>query len=99
MLGGAARAAVGALLRALGALVFLGLGAIALAYYLASHSLPDYDARYRLDSAPGEIEVTDPGALPDWTQNWVGIGFRHDDADFVAAFNEAQAAYLGESGA
>lgn len=43
----------------------------------------------------GEIEVTDPGALPDWTQNWVGIGFRDADADFVEAFNAAQEAYLG----
>lgn len=42
-----------------------------------------------------EIEVTDPGALPDWTQNWVGIGFRHGDAEFTAKFNEAQAKYLG----
>ena len=42
-----------------------------------------------------EIEVTDPGALPDWTQNWVGIGFRHGDADFTAKFNAAQAKYLG----
>ena len=42
-----------------------------------------------------EVEVTDPGALPDWTQNWVGIGFRHDDSDFTAKFNEAQAKYLG----
>lgn len=43
----------------------------------------------------GAVEVTDPTALPEWTRNWVGIGFRHDDADFVAAFNEAQARYLG----
>lgn len=42
-----------------------------------------------------EIEVTNPGALPEWTQNWVGIGFRHDDADFTAKFNEAQAKHLG----
>jgi polar amino acid transport system substrate-binding protein len=42
-----------------------------------------------------EIELTDPGALPEWTQNWVGIAFHHDDADFTAKFNEAQAKYLG----
>lgn len=45
--------------------------------------------------APGEIDVTDPGEMPEWTQNWVGIGFRNADADFVATFNAAQAAYLG----
>lgn len=43
----------------------------------------------------GAVEVTDPGALPEWTQNWVGIGFRHEDADFVKAFNAAQKGYLG----
>lgn len=42
-----------------------------------------------------DIEVTDPNALPEWTQNWVGIGFRNDDADFADKFNEAQASYLG----
>lgn len=42
-----------------------------------------------------EIEVTDPAALPEWSHSWVGIGFRHDDADFTAKFNEAQAKYLG----
>ncbi len=43
----------------------------------------------------GDIEVTDPGALPEWTLNYVGIGFRDSDADFLKRFNEAQAAYLG----
>lgn len=42
-----------------------------------------------------DIEVTDPDALPERTQNWVGIGFRNEDADFAAKFNEAQASYLG----
>lgn len=41
------------------------------------------------------VEVTSPAALPEWTQNWVGIGFRDDDADFVEEFNAAQAEYLG----
>ncbi len=41
------------------------------------------------------IEVTDPSALPDWTLNWVGIGFRPDDSDFLEKFNAAQAKYLG----
>lgn len=43
----------------------------------------------------GAVEVTDPAALPDWTLNWVGIGFRDQDADFVARFNEALGRYLG----
>ena len=45
--------------------------------------------------APDEIDVTDPNALPDWTFNWVGIGFRDEDQDFLDKFNEALAAHLG----
>ena len=43
----------------------------------------------------GAIDVTDPGKLPDWTFNWVGIGFRKADKDFLAAFNEALAGHMG----
>lgn len=43
----------------------------------------------------GEVEVTDPSKMPDWTFNWVGIGFRPSDDDFLAKFNEAQKDYLG----
>jgi polar amino acid transport system substrate-binding protein len=43
----------------------------------------------------GEIEVTDPSLMPLWTKNWVGIAFSPDDKDFLAAFNDAQAEYLG----
>ena len=43
----------------------------------------------------GAVEVTNPSALPDWTLNYVGIGFRPSDGDFLKAFNKAQAAYLG----
>lgn len=43
----------------------------------------------------GTVEVTDPSKLPEWTLNWVGIGFRKGDTDFLKAFNEAQAKYLG----
>lgn len=42
-----------------------------------------------------DIDVTDPAALPDWTQNYVGIGFRFEDADFMAEFNKAVASYIG----
>ncbi|MFV0436883.1 MAG: transporter substrate-binding domain-containing protein [Desulfopila sp.] len=45
----------------------------------------------------GTLEVTDPSALPDWTYNWVGIGFRPQDKDFLAKFNEARTKYLGSS--
>ncbi|MEM7067776.1 MAG: ectoine/hydroxyectoine ABC transporter substrate-binding protein EhuB [Pseudomonadota bacterium] len=43
----------------------------------------------------GDVEVTDPSKLPEWTFNWVGIAFRKGDADFLKAFNEAQAKYIG----
>jgi len=43
----------------------------------------------------GAVEVTDPSKLPEWTLNWVGIAFRKSDTDFLAAFNAAQAKYLG----
>lgn len=45
--------------------------------------------------AGDKVEVTDPDALPDWTANYVGIGFRNDDKDFVEKFNAAQKRYLG----
>ena len=43
----------------------------------------------------GAIDVTDPGKLPDWTFNWVGIGFRKADTDFLAEFNKALAEHMG----
>jgi len=42
-----------------------------------------------------DIDVTDPAALPEWTLNYVGIGFRDEDADFMAKFNEALASDVG----
>ncbi|MGE0232587.1 MAG: transporter substrate-binding domain-containing protein, partial [Flavobacteriaceae bacterium] len=42
-----------------------------------------------------QVEVTDPSALPEWTQNWVGIAFRDSDKDFLEKFNAAQKEYLG----
>ena len=39
--------------------------------------------------------MTDPGKLPDWTFNWVGIAFRPGDTEFLAAFNQALADYVG----
>lgn len=54
-------------------------------YFEASH----------LAASDEAVDVTDPGALPEWTQNWVGIGFREADADFMASFNAAIATYIG----
>jgi polar amino acid transport system substrate-binding protein len=47
------------------------------------------------DSSGGAIEVTDPGAMPEETINWAGIGFHKDDQDFLAQFNAALQEYLG----
>ena len=54
-----------------------------------------FTMRQLADSTDGELEVTDPGAMPEDLINWAGIAFREDDRDFVEAFNEAQAEYLG----
>lgn len=43
----------------------------------------------------GDVEVTDPAKLPEWTLNWVGIAFRHSDKAFLEAFNKAQKSYIG----
>ncbi|MFC2967529.1 ectoine/hydroxyectoine ABC transporter substrate-binding protein EhuB [Acidimangrovimonas pyrenivorans] len=47
------------------------------------------------EKSGGAVEVTDPNKMPDDTKNWVGIGFRHADADFVKKFNAAAKDYLG----
>lgn len=44
---------------------------------------------------PDSIEATDQSAMPEWTLNWVGLGFRPEDDDFRQAFNAALADYLG----
>jgi len=56
-----------------------------------------FSARNLAEQSGGAVEVTDPNALPDYTQNWVGIGFREADRDFLEEFNAAQADYLGSS--
>lgn len=55
----------------------------------------DFAMRELASNAPEEIEATDTTALPDWTNNWVAIAFKNEDQDFLKAFNEAQAKYLG----
>ena len=54
-----------------------------------------FSAKELAEQAPDEIDVTDPSAMPEWTFNWVGIGFRKDDQEFLQKFNEALAGYLG----
>ena len=54
-----------------------------------------FTAQNLAEESGGAVEVTDPNALPEWTYNWVGIGFRPEDDAFREAFNEAQAKYLG----
>jgi polar amino acid transport system substrate-binding protein len=45
--------------------------------------------------AEDTIEVTNPSALPDKYLNWVGIGFRKEDPDFLEKFNTALKSYVG----
>lgn len=47
------------------------------------------------DSSDGEVEVTDPGAMPEERINWAGIGFRDSDQDFLDEFNAELADYIG----
>lgn len=47
------------------------------------------------EQSGGDVEVTDPSLMPEWTLNYVGIGFRQDDTEFLEMFNAAQAEYLG----
>lgn len=54
-----------------------------------------FTARNLAEESDGAVEATDPSALPDWTLNWVGIGFRGSDADFIERFNAALDDYLG----
>jgi len=42
-----------------------------------------------------DVELSDASKQPDDGANWVGIGFSQDDTEFLAAFNAAQAAFLG----
>lgn len=43
----------------------------------------------------GKVEVSDVSQIPADYMNWVGIGFRPADDDFLEAFDAAQAEYLG----
>ncbi|RUT88385.1 MULTISPECIES: transporter substrate-binding domain-containing protein [unclassified Mesorhizobium] len=54
-----------------------------------------FEVKSMADGSNGQFEATNPADLPEWTQNWVGIGFRTEDADFLAKFNEALKRYVG----
>lgn len=43
----------------------------------------------------GAVEVSDPSKMPKDTLNWVGIGFRESDRDFLQKFDKAMGRYLG----
>ncbi len=45
----------------------------------------------------GAVEPTDPRKNPEFTFNWVGIGFRKADTEFLAAFNKALKKYIGSA--
>lgn len=47
------------------------------------------------DASGGDVEATDPNAMPESTFNWAGIGFRKADTDFLAKFNAAIKEYIG----
>ncbi len=47
------------------------------------------------DSSNGDVEASDPNAMPEESFNWAGIGFRQADQDFLDRFNAAQAEYIG----
>ena len=71
------------MLRGLIAAVVLGLGAAGLAYYLAAHSLPDYDAEVRVAGLEAPVEIVrDVHAVPhifgDSDHDVLfGLGFAH----------------------
>ena len=54
-----------------------------------------FGAKEHVDKSDGKFEVTDPAKLPKWTQNWVGIGMRKSDTEFLEAFNTAMAKVIG----
>ena len=54
-----------------------------------------FGAKEHVDKSDGKFEVTNPADMPNWTKNWVGIGMRKADTDFLAAFNKAMAKVIG----
>lgn len=56
-----------------------------LTYFEASHLAHDHD----------EIELGDNSLMPIWSKNFAGVGFRHEDKDFLVGFNTALKSYVG----
>jgi polar amino acid transport system substrate-binding protein len=54
-----------------------------------------FSAVHLSEESGGAVEPTDPTKNPEFTFNWVGIGFRKSDTKFLAAFNKALDEYLG----
>ena len=54
-----------------------------------------FTAQELADQSDGKAVLSDPSKMPEFTLNWVGIGFRSEDAGFREAYNEAQAKYIG----
>lgn len=54
-----------------------------------------FSALHLAKESGGAVEATDPTKNPEWTFNWVGIGFRKSDTEFLAAFNKALKEYIG----
>jgi polar amino acid transport system substrate-binding protein len=54
-----------------------------------------FSALHLAKESGGAVEPTDPAKNPEWTFNWVGIGFRKDDTKFLADFNKALKKYMG----
>ncbi|SIS52997.1 ectoine/hydroxyectoine ABC transporter substrate-binding protein EhuB [Phaeovulum vinaykumarii] len=54
-----------------------------------------FTAQNLVNEAGGAVDISDVTKQPEDGANWVGIGFREEDADFLAAFNAAQTEYLG----
>jgi len=54
-----------------------------------------FTAQNLVNEAGGAVDISDVTKQPEDGANWVGIGFREEDADFMAAFNAAQKDYLG----
>jgi polar amino acid transport system substrate-binding protein len=56
-----------------------------------------FSALHLSKESGGAVEPTDPSKLPEWTFNWVGIGFRKADTEFLAAYNKALKKYIGSA--
>jgi polar amino acid transport system substrate-binding protein len=58
-------------------------------------ALPALSANRMAALNSDSIDVTDQADLPEWTLNWIGLGFRKSDDAFLQEFNAALNEYLG----